>query len=452
MPRHGHVIRRSTAVVRSSRVMQVEGMFDLPKADKSEVKFSVRLPLEERDWSIGLIHGPSGCGKTTIARELFHREITRQYDWGDGTRSILDFFPESLSIKDVTGLLSSVGFSSPPAWLRPFACLSNGEQFRVHVARAMAESDGLAVIDEFTSVVDRTVAKIGSAAIAKAIRKRPGKRLICIACQDDIIDWLQPDWTFQPATGQFAWRSLQRRPEITIKLFRANRTHWRSFHHHHYLSADLNQAAEFWLATVEDRPAACVAVLNMTHASGPMRREHRCVCLPDFQGVGIGNAVSETVAAIYAGLGHRYVSLTSHPAMIGHRSRSRNWECTRKASLQNAPHTGLMRRTGKPVLDSFGRITASFRWVGRPMDSALAKSAHDVSLLRWIRAKPNCTHKILIRLSGVTESQAVRYLETAVKAGIVLRSGTGRGFNQYTYRVHPSFRSSEPLERVDDAD
>ena len=60
-------------------------------------------------------------------------------------------------------------------WLRPFHVLSNGEQFRATIARALAESAKgreLVVIDEFTSVVDRTVAQIGSAAIAKTIRRR----------------------------------------------------------------------------------------------------------------------------------------------------------------------------------------------------------------------------------------------------------------------------------------
>ena len=76
-----------------------------------------------------------------------------------------------MGIKYVTGLLSSVGFSSPPAWLRPVRVLSNGQQFRANLARTLAEKPGLAVVDEFTSGGDPTVAKVGVAAVAKTVRR-----------------------------------------------------------------------------------------------------------------------------------------------------------------------------------------------------------------------------------------------------------------------------------------
>ena len=46
-------------------------------------------------------------------------------------------------------------------------------------------------------------------------------------------------------------------------------------------------------------PAAFTAVLAFPHARRPGWREHRTVCLPDFQGVGIGNAMSELVASLF---------------------------------------------------------------------------------------------------------------------------------------------------------
>ena len=113
-----------------------------------------------------------------------------------------------MSIKDVTTLLSSVGFSSPPAWLRPYGVLSNGEQFRATLARALAEKSDLCVFDEFTSVVDRVVGQIGSAAVAKTIRRR-GSKFVAVTCHDDVLEWLDPDWVYTPADGSFAWRSLR---------------------------------------------------------------------------------------------------------------------------------------------------------------------------------------------------------------------------------------------------
>jgi len=152
-----------TSIDPSPRVVQVRGLFDLAEQKTSCVQWSVSLPLEERPWLIGLITGPSGCGKSTVARRLWPDSVQWRHDWSEGA-SILDGFPAGLGIKEITALLSSVGFSSPPAWLRPFRVLSTGQQFRVTLARLLAEAlanradqPGRPIVfDEFTSVVDRT--------------------------------------------------------------------------------------------------------------------------------------------------------------------------------------------------------------------------------------------------------------------------------------------------------
>src|SRR5260221_360231 len=82
-----------------------------------------------------------------------------------------------------------------------------------------------AVCDDFTSVVDRTVAKIGSHAVAKAVRAR-GLKFVAVSCHEDIIDWLQPDWVYRPDANSFAWRSLQRRPTLDIELVRTTASAW----------------------------------------------------------------------------------------------------------------------------------------------------------------------------------------------------------------------------------
>lgn len=47
----------------------------------------------------------------------------------------------------------------------------------------------------------------------------------------------------------------------------------------------------------ENRPAAFAGVLPFPHPIRPGWREHRLVCLRDFQGVGIGIALSESIAS-----------------------------------------------------------------------------------------------------------------------------------------------------------
>src|SRR5215207_8805232 len=119
--------------------MQLEGLFDLPPSERSELRWSVNLPIEERPWNVGLIVGPSGAGKSTIARELFGDAVVKGFDWPEG-KSLVDGFPPSMSLKEIAELLSSVGLASVPTWVRPFSTLSTGEQFRATVARAIGEA------------------------------------------------------------------------------------------------------------------------------------------------------------------------------------------------------------------------------------------------------------------------------------------------------------------------
>ena len=289
------------------------------------------------------------------------------YEWPDD-RAVVDGFPADLSIKDVTAALSSVGFSSPPAWLRPFRCLSTGEQFRATLARALCDPAPMIVVDEFTSVVDRTVAQIGSAAVAKAIRRVPGKRVVCVTCHYDVEEWLGPDWTVEMPSGTFARRSLRQRPAIPLEIRRVHRSAWEIFKRHHYLDTSLHVGAKCFVAYWKSNPVAFVSVLSSPGRGGGWWREHRTVCLPDYQGVGIGNALSEFVASLMKAAGKPYRSTTSNPAMIRHRVRSPLWKMIRKPSLVKRDAGELSRRrVGSGTTRAINRLTAGFEYVGPPL-------------------------------------------------------------------------------------
>lgn len=360
-------IVRSVPVVRTPRVAQLEGLFDLSSLERSEERWQVNLALPD-EWNVGLIVGPSGSGKTTVARELFG-EYVRESDWEwPADKSILDAFPRGMGIKDIVNLLCSVGFSSPPSWLRPYRVLSTGEQFRVSVARTLAEMGDLAVIDEFTSVVDRTVAKIASAAISKAVRRR-GQKLVAVSCHYDIIDWLEPDWVYEPHINELKRGHLRRRPPIELEVKRVHPDAWRLFAKHHYLSGELNKAARSFVAFWSGEPVAFSAWLIHPLSSGgrPVMREHRTVCLPDYQGVGIGNALSDCCAAIMRANGYRATSTTSSPAMIAARLRSGNWLVMRAPGL-SLGRTGELARTRACT-----RLTVGFEYVGPSAPRAEAR-------------------------------------------------------------------------------
>ncbi|HEV3081852.1 MAG TPA: ABC transporter ATP-binding protein [Gemmataceae bacterium] len=357
----------SSPIARTPRVLQVEGLFDLPPAQKSEMSWQVSLPLDERCWHIGLIVGASGCGKSTIARSLWPSHLAQEASW-PRDRAVVDGFPCTMSIKDIVSLLCAVGFSSPPAWLRPFALLSTGQQFRVRLARLLAEQPELAVMDEFSSVVDRTVAQIGSHALAKTVRGR-GQKFIAVTCHEDVEPWLNPDWVYRPDTGTFTWRLLQRRPAICLQICRVERAAWTLFKPHHYLSTALAPSAVCFGALWRERLVAFSAwIHSLTRQGG--KREHRTVTLPDYQGVGIGHALSSFVASLWKGLGQRATSTTTHPAFVASRLRSRDWRLIRAPALGRRDRRGGIRH-------AVARLTAGFEYVGPALQAAVAKELLD---------------------------------------------------------------------------
>jgi energy-coupling factor transporter ATP-binding protein EcfA2 len=365
-----------TPIVSTPRVLQVRGMFDLTADATSRMEWRVHLPLDEEPWNIGLIVGPSGCGKSTIARHLSPPGAARDFSWPTD-RSILDGFPAELAIKDIVETLSSVGFSSPPSWLRPFHVLSTGQQFRVTMARlmALALAGQIAqpiVFDEYTSVVDRTVAQIGSAAVARTIRRK-NLRFIAVTCHEDVEAWLQPDWVYRPAENTLTRRRLWRRPGIALDVVRCRTSAWPLFAPHHYLSHRLAPAAVCFLATWQGRPAAFSAWLPRMGAGPPARREHRTVTLPDYQGVGLGNALSDLIASLWRGLGFRALSTTTHPAMIRSRLASPRWRLRRAPAPARARERSLSR-----LRHAATRLTAGFEYVGPPLPAATARALlHD---------------------------------------------------------------------------
>lgn len=183
----------------SYRVARIMADFDV-KAEhcKEIIKGHIDIDISD-DWNIGVIVGPSGTGKTTIAKELFPEILFRDFCYNG--KSVIDDMPENRTVDDITRMFYAVGFGSVPSWLKPYNVLSNGEKMRVDLANALLRNDQVA-FDEFTSVVDRNVAKTCCIAVEKAIR-RENKKFVAISCHYDILEYLKPDWVFDTAKMQF---------------------------------------------------------------------------------------------------------------------------------------------------------------------------------------------------------------------------------------------------------
>tara|TARA_R110002167_G_scaffold242818_2_gene448398 strand:+ start:539 stop:1627 length:1089 start_codon:yes stop_codon:yes gene_type:complete len=348
--------------VKTFRVQSIIDTYDL-KTDEIKEQFEGCINPSE-NWQIGLIVGKSGTGKTTIAKQLFSEVIVENYDYN--AKSVLDDMPEHNSVSEICKAFNSVGFSSPPSWLKPYSVLSNGEKMRCDLARAILTDNKIFAFDEFTSVVDRNVAKIGSLAMQKAIRKTD-KKFIAVTCHHDVEDWLMPDWVFNTDDMTFHDYGEQKKnkPKIKFEIHETKEKSkfWKKFSKYHYLSHSHNNAARVFLLLVNDELAGFCSVLPFPHPKLKNHwKEHRTVMFPDYQGVGFGSRLSTEVGFILKKNGKGFISTSSNPAFIHSRKNSKNWIVTRKGRTSKGSGSGKIQNKNKKGSTSNSRITVSFKF------------------------------------------------------------------------------------------
>lgn len=355
-PRRVDVVVESR-VVRTPRVKQIEAIFDVPAQEKLGYCWSGEVPIDGWDWNVGLIVGPSGSGKSTVARELFGEE--ERLGWSD--KAVIDEFDVDQPLESIAAVCQSVGFNTIPSWLKPFDVLSTGERFRVELARRLLSERDVILCDEFTSVVDRQVARTGSHAVQKYVR-RAGKRFVAVTCHNDIEDWLQPDWTLEMPAVAFARRCLRRHPQLECEIRRVPYSAWQLFAPFHYLTADLHRAARCFGLFVEGRLASFAAFLHRPHP----RARHlvgcsRLVTLPDWQGLGLGPRLLDLLAGAHRALGRRVRMYSAHPNLTRQLDRSRNWRLAERPGVVRKVCGTLGRWRGN-------RPSAVFEWCGPAWD------------------------------------------------------------------------------------
>lgn len=302
-------------------------------------------------YNVGLIVGSSGSGKTTLARKIFGNLFSEE-SIIVGDKPILDQFPESMTYEEIQTALSGVGLTSVPCWIRSANTLSNGQRFRAEVAvQCSKNQDGPIIIDEWTSVVDRTVAKIMSHSVQKFARKHK-KKIVLLSCHYDVIDWLQPDWIIDCNLDSFECRRLlqkQRSEQIEIEIRECSTAYWPLFSKYHYLSERL-PGGRLWsfgvfLPNENNKIIGFGAYANYIPGKIDTVHSNRVVIHPDYCGLGIGGVFVDITANEMKRRGFRVLVKHSSIPRFKQLSKNPKWKLL-KAHYKTVA-TGCLENTSR---------------------------------------------------------------------------------------------------------
>lgn len=271
---------------------------DIEKKSIHHLKIdNINIP---QNWNIGLVYGNSGSGKTTMIKHLFGDDI---FDIKlDLEKPIINQLPEDMTYDECALMLNGIGLNSVPCWIRPLKTLSNGQKARAEAVFLMCQNKEIVFIDEWTSVVDRTVAKAMSVCLYK-YAKRNNKKIVLCSCHFDILEWLNPDWMidcnkqeFQlPTSEDFFFR---KREELKFTIKRIGKKSWKYFSKYHYLNENLPGGKLFLYGLFCNNDQIgfqCYA--SYVPGRPEILHFNRTVVHPDYNGLGLGmkmiNATSE---------------------------------------------------------------------------------------------------------------------------------------------------------------
>lgn len=154
------------------------------------------------DFGIGLIVGASGSGKSQL---LSRFGATLSPSW-EPRLALAEHFRDA---EEATERFYAVGLNTVPVWRLPYDVLSNGQKFRADLARVIGDG---AVVDEFTSVVDRNVAASASKALRTYLSRSGIRGMVLASCHRDVIPWLRPDWVIDTDAGTFTVGEVEEAP------------------------------------------------------------------------------------------------------------------------------------------------------------------------------------------------------------------------------------------------
>lgn len=193
-----YVINKSfeTKTKCTDRVIEVAEAFGLGLDDKQFVLYD-NVEIEVEDGDVVYINGQSGSGKSVLLKELSH-EMEKT---GKSVANISEVsFKKDEPVIDQVGknmheaidLLSKVGINDAYILIRKPDELSDGQRYRLQLAKLIEKNVDVWVADEFGAVLDRVTAKAVAFNMQKVARKL-NKTLIVATTHTDLVEELAPD-------------------------------------------------------------------------------------------------------------------------------------------------------------------------------------------------------------------------------------------------------------------
>lgn len=287
-----YVVKLESEIFSSFRCQKAANSLDIDIKKKSKHELSVAADLKT-PYSVGLIIGASGSGKTTLAKSIFGPEcfqIDLKLD-----QPIIEQFPSEWSYDECAAALSGMGLTSVVCWIRPVYTLSNGQRSRAEAALLLAKNnDQTVVIDEWTSVVDRTVAKVMSHCVAKHARKY-NKKIVLVSCHYDVIEWLNPDWIIDCNKQTYENRrnmvgTFERTDRLRLSIRECSKASWKYFSKYHYLNENMPGGKVYCFGLFEGMNQIgfiCYAIYIPNQQKTYFF--NRLVIHPDYCGLGLGS-------------------------------------------------------------------------------------------------------------------------------------------------------------------
>lgn len=339
---------------KSFRCTKAANSLDIDVSKKLKHHFKVDADITT-DYNIGLIVGASGSGKSTLAANLFGKDCFEEIL--DPKKPVIDQFPASMAYDECVKALTGVGLTQVVCWIRPAATLSNGQKARAECALQMARDKDIIVIDEWTSVVDRTVAKVMSHSIQKHAR-RTNRRIVLCSCHYDVIEWINPDWIIDCNKQTYQDRRLERRTfkrseQLSFELYEVGRETWKNFSRYHYLSELLpgGHIMTFGLFSGKNQIGFQCFANYVPHRKDTFKarimHSNRVVIHPDYAGLGLGIRMTNAASKIVHDQGYQVMAKFSSAPMYLSRKNDPNWKLT---NIQRATKTivggNMTRKSG----------------------------------------------------------------------------------------------------------